>query len=145
MAFPVMRSACRSILHSPDRTVLAVFETYGSRAVHPPSTNAVANNTSQRTTRPPALAILGSLNRRDKTLEKWNAVAAHGMRERLQLRPVTRFDRGLGLGFSEPGLLVDDLADARQRRALHFGVGRPQFCAHQCLAAVEIRLAHGDA
>src|SRR4051812_8184163 len=64
---------------------------------------------------------------------------------KLQLRSVTRFDRSLRLRLAKLRLLVDDLADAGQRRALDFAVRRPQFRAHQRLAAVKIRLAHRNA
>src|SRR5450756_2503356 len=63
----------------------------------------------------------------------------------LQLRLVARLDFGLRLRVAQPGLVVDHLADAWKYSALNLCVGRPQFRAHQRLAAMEIGLLHADA
>src|SRR5260370_37632657 len=60
----------------------------------------------------------------------------------LQLRPVARLDFGLAFRLAELGLIMDHLADARKHRAFDPRLRRPQLCAHQRLAAVEIGLVH---
>src|SRR5712664_3015800 len=67
-----------------------------------------------------------------------------GMTERAilksQLRLVALLDHGLAFRLAEIGLLVDHLADAGHDRAFNPRLRRPQLCAHQRLAAMEIGL-----
>src|SRR5437899_3004202 len=68
-----------------------------------------------------------------------------GERVDLQLRLVARDDFGLAFRLAQFGLVVDHFADAGKNRAFDPRLLRPQLCAHQRLAAVEIGFVHIDA
>src|SRR5258706_523113 len=62
-----------------------------------------------------------------------------------QLCLVAGHDFGLAFRLAQFGLVVDHFADAGKNRAFDPRLLRPQFCAHQRLAAMEIGFVHIDA